>query len=118
MYLIVSIIKSPTFSKSSEGATDLGKKGCHVLEVDVTEQEMIDAALEKVKDQLKEKKLSLHGIVNNAGVNVTSGPMEWNSPEMVEKVLTVNTMGVVRVTRSFLPLIRAAQGDDHSARVL
>ena len=67
MYLIVSIIKSPTFSKSSEGATDLGKKGCHVLEVDVTEQEMIDAALEKVKDQLKEKKLSLHGIVNNAG---------------------------------------------------
>ena len=84
----------------------------------MTEQEMIDAALEKVKDQLKEKKLSLHGIVNNAGVNVTSGPMEWNSPEMVEKVLTVNTMGVVRVTRSFLPLIRAAQGDDHSARVL
>ena len=37
--------------------------------------------------------------------------MEWNAPEMVEKVFNVNVMGIVRVTRTFLPFIRAAQGD-------
>ena len=86
------------------------KEGCHVLEMDVTKQAMIDATLATVEGQLKTKKLLLHGIVNNAGINVTGGPMEWNSPEMVEKQLNVNIMGVVRVTRSFLPLIRAAKG--------
>ena len=97
-------------SKWSEGAHALEAIGCVVLTVDVTKQEMIDAALKEVEDQLKEKKLALYGLVNNAGINVTGGPMEWNSPEMVEKQLNVNTMGVVRVTRSFLPLIRAAKG--------
>jgi len=94
----------------SEGAHALETSGCVVLGLDVTKQEMIDAALKEVEDELKEKKLSLHGLVNNAGINVTGGPMEWSSPEMVEKQLNVNTMGVVRVTRSFLPLIRAAKG--------
>ena len=99
------------FSKSSDGAQALEKAGCHILEMDVTKQDMIDEAVKVVEEELKAKGLLLHGIVNNAGVNVTGGPMEWCSPEMVEKTLNVNTMGVVRVTRSFLPLIRAAKGE-------
>jgi len=98
------------FSKTSDGASALEKAGCVILEMDVTKQDMIDAAAAAVEEQLKQEGLLLHGIVNNAGVNVTSGPMEWNTPEMVDKVLNVNTMGVVRVTRSFLPFIRAAKG--------
>lgn len=104
-----------SLSKSSEGAVALDQEGCYVLEVDVTQQSTIDAALVAVQDHLKNAKLSLYGVVNNAGVNVTSGPMEWSSVESVERVLNVNTMGVVRVTRSFLPLIRAAKGDYFSA---
>ena len=97
-------------SKSSDGAAALEKEGCHVLEMDVTKQESIDAARVDVEERLKSEGLLLHGVVNNAGVNVTAGPLEWATPEMVEKVLTVNTMGVVRVNRSFLPFIRAAKG--------
>ena len=101
------------FSKSSEGAAALEKQGCHILEMDVTKQESIDAARIEAEERLNAEGLMLHGIVNNAGINVTTGPMEWNDPEMVEKVLTVNTMGVVRVTRSFLPFLRAATGETY-----
>ena len=100
------------FSESSEGAAALAKRGCHILEMDVTKQESIDAARIQAEERLEAEGLMLHGIVNNAGINVTTGPMEWNDPEMVAKVLTVNTMGVVRVTRSFLPFLRAATGDE------
>ena len=99
------------FSESSDGASELKSAGCHVLEMDVTKQDMIDAAVASVERRLKDDGLLLHGIVNNAGIAVTSGPMEWNSPESVEKTLNVNTMGVVRVTRAFLPFIRAAKGE-------
>ena len=99
------------FDKTSDGAEALKSIGCDVLGVDVTNQSIIDDALAVVEDCLKDKKMKLHAIVNNAGINVTSGPMEWNAPEMVEKVFNVNVMGMVRVTRTFLPFIRAAQGD-------
>ena len=51
----------------------------------------------------------LWAIVNNAGIaHVTE--MEWCSMENLQRLLDVNTVGPARVTKTFLPLLRRAQG--------
>ena len=51
----------------------------------------------------------LWAVVNNAGVNFT-GDVELTTVELFKWVADVNYMGVVRVTKSFLPLIRKCKG--------
>ncbi|CAG2182651.1 unnamed protein product, partial [Oppiella nova] len=47
-------------------------------------------------------------VVNNAGI-ATVGPLEWGSMDDYHRVFAVNTFGGVRVTRTFLPLIKASK---------
>ena len=63
------------------------------------------------------KYLDLWALVNNAGI-IEYGGLEWGSPgvEHYAKQMDVNALGVVRVTKSFLPLIRDRSND--SARVV
>ncbi|KAF6117579.1 3-hydroxybutyrate dehydrogenase 1 [Phyllostomus discolor] len=49
------------------------------------------------------------GLVNNAGIS-TFGEVEFTSMETYKEVAEVNLWGTVRVTKSFLPLIRRAKG--------
>ncbi|XP_022110912.1 D-beta-hydroxybutyrate dehydrogenase, mitochondrial-like [Acanthaster planci] len=51
----------------------------------------------------------LWGVVNNAGV-LTFGMVEWICLDAFKKVMEVNTWGMVRVTKAFLPLIRKSKG--------
>uniref|UniRef100_A0A8C3WN56 D-beta-hydroxybutyrate dehydrogenase, mitochondrial n=1 Tax=Catagonus wagneri TaxID=51154 RepID=A0A8C3WN56_9CETA len=51
----------------------------------------------------------LWGLVNNAGIS-TFGDVEFTSMETYKEVAEVNLWGTVRVTKSFLPLIRRAKG--------
>lgn len=51
----------------------------------------------------------LHGLVNNAGVYL-GGPLELMKPEEIELTFAVNVTGLLAVTRSCLPMLRAAQG--------
>ena len=97
---------------SSDGAEALKDIGCDVIEMDVTDDKMVDNACAKVEEKLKDRGIKLHAIVNNAGVLVTTGPFEWNSPLMVEQVFNVNVMGAVRVSLAFLPLVRASKGEE------
>lgn len=48
-------------------------------------------------------------MVNNAGVAVFA-ETEWCSMDAYNKVIGVNLMGTIRVTKACLPLIRKAQG--------
>ncbi|KAK8744896.1 hypothetical protein OTU49_000672 [Cherax quadricarinatus] len=85
-----------------------GSKRLHVLQMDVTSQKQIDNALKEVK-KLLEKGEELWGLVNNAGL-ATYGEVEWVNIETFRRFLEVNTIGVLAVTKTFLPLIRRAKG--------
>lgn len=104
-------------SQWSDGAASLVAKDCTVIEVDVTQQKTLDAALPVVEEVLASRGLVLHGVVNNAGLNLSLGPVEWVAPETIQKIFDVNTVGVVRVTRTFLPLVRKARVRSHRQRV-
>lgn len=48
-------------------------------------------------------------VVNNAGVTYSS-EIEWCPIENFQRTIDVNTIGVIRVTKTFLPLLRKSQG--------
>ena len=57
----------------------------------------------------------LWGVVNNAGVNLRSD-VELTSMKYFERLNDVNYLGMVRVTKQFLPLIRKAKGKRNALR--
>jgi NAD(P)-dependent dehydrogenase (short-subunit alcohol dehydrogenase family) len=75
------------------------------VRLDVTIQEDIDAAVEKIRAEGR----GLWGLVNNAGVNHIDPLIEFEDWTM-DFVFDVNVFGVVRVTKAFAPLIIESQG--------
>ncbi|CAL1541586.1 unnamed protein product [Lymnaea stagnalis] len=93
-----------------EGARLLQSKTSPKLELiqlDVTEDEQIEAARVAVAELLMGN--VLWAVVNNAGV-ACHAEFEWTPKKTFQKIIEVNLMGVVNVTRAFLPLVRAAKG--------
>jgi len=75
-----------------------------VVPCDVTSQDQVDAAVVRVGALLKDDKL--HAIVNNAGV-FTMAEVEWCPLAMYRRLFEINCLGAIRVTKAFLPLVRA-----------
>lgn len=48
-------------------------------------------------------------VINNAGI-AAFAEAEWCSLDAYQNMMDVNWMGTVRVTKTFLPLVRAARG--------
>ena len=88
--------------KALEG---LGAGRITALELDVTDEASIAAALKRVT----EAGAALYGLVNNAGVSVT-GPLEEVPLEDWRRQFETNVFGVVAMTRAVLPAMRAARG--------
>ena len=57
----------------------------------------------------------LWGLVNNAGVLGVLGPLEWLRQEDFVNIIEINILGMVRVTRTFLPLLKRSQ---HGGRIV
>jgi len=76
------------------------------IRLDVTDTESITAAVDAVDRATSGR---LHGLVNNAGLSV-NGPLELVPVKHVKNVMDVNVIGLMAVTRAFLPLIRADKG--------
>lgn len=53
--------------------------------------------------------VGLWGVVNNAGVNVM-GDMETTPIDQIDRCLSINLFGMIRVTQQVLPMIRKSQG--------
>ncbi|ETO09774.1 hypothetical protein RFI_27607 [Reticulomyxa filosa] len=103
----VHVIATCLLHKSTEELQQRLSKKCQVYVMDVTKKEEISQILEKVENYMKEnKQLMFWGIVNNAGI-VDYCAFELESSSMFEKVVEVNLLGCVNVTRFFLPLVRA-----------
>lgn len=72
------------------------------LHLDVTDRESIQAAVEHV-----EGLGGLDILINNAGISA-SGTLEKSSEEQWQKIIEINVMSVVNMTRAFLPLLKAS----------
>lgn len=77
-----------------------------VLSLDVTSEGEIQKAFELVSAKVDSKEFIL---VNNAGIAI-GGPIESLPMQEWKKVFDVNVMGLVNVTKVFLPLVRRTHG--------
>ncbi|XP_077528688.1 retinol dehydrogenase 7-like [Haemaphysalis longicornis] len=94
--------------ENSDGAKGLKKRAnLRVLQMDVTKEEEIQAALQTVQETLDDK--VLWAVVANAGVS-SMGYIEWQPMSRVRSVFDVNTFGALSVATAFLPLLKKAQG--------
>ena len=75
------------------------------IRLDVTVQEEIDAAVERIRAEGR----GLYGLVNNAGV-VVVGPMIELPESELDYLFDVNLYGPYRVTKAFAPLIIESRG--------
>ena len=75
-----------------------------VLQLDVTDQTSIQAAVTTVIEQSG----GIYGLVNNAGINI-GGYFEDLSEEEIRQVFEVNIFGTMAVTRAVLPYMRVAR---------
>jgi len=96
------------------GAQELSRTAAHpntlkLLNLDVTKDEDVQKALQVIKTDLEKDGVKLWAIVNNAGIAKLAW-VEWGTLEDFQKVIGVNLIGMVRVTRAFLPLIRQTKG--------
>ena len=79
------------------------------LVVDVTDDASVEAAAATIARELPAG-AGLDGLVNNAGILVTPGPVEWTPTSAYRKMMDVNVIGMAAVTKSVLALVRKAQG--------
>lgn len=90
-----------------EDSTALDETGSTLVPLDVTDSDSLAEARAVVEGHLGRE--PLWGLVNNAGV-VDAGPVEMMDLRETRRVFDVNVLGVLAVTQTFLPSIRAAKG--------
>ncbi|CAH1247903.1 HSD17B6 [Branchiostoma lanceolatum] len=79
------------------------------IQMDVTSSDSVQAAFRVVENALGSK--GLWGLVNNAGIGgVGGGSMEWANLPDYQAVLNVNLLGMIDVTKTFLPLLKRSRG--------
>lgn len=88
-----------TPSKETE-LTKLSNVICPQL--DVTQSESIHSALKETLDRFGK----IDVVVNNAGYGLT-GPFEGATEDQIKKQFETNVFGLMRVTRSVLPILRS-----------
>jgi NAD(P)-dependent dehydrogenase (short-subunit alcohol dehydrogenase family) len=76
--------------------------GVEWVRIDVTSDESVAAAAAEVRERFG----GLDVLVNNAGIPGHLGGVEEFDGPRVAEVLDVNTVGIVRTTHAFLPLLR------------
>ena len=86
----------------------LGENVVPVL-LDVTSDESVAKATERIRNHIGSDR-GLDGLVNNAGILVTPGPVEWTPISAYRRMLDVNLIGMARVTKAVLPLLRRGRG--------
>ncbi len=90
---------------ASLGREAADRLGAHFLQLDVTDQASVDAAIAELRD--REGRLDV--LVNNAGIAGGRTPVEQLTADDVRRVYETNVFGVVRVTQAALPLLRASE---------
>jgi short-subunit dehydrogenase len=91
-------------ARRTETLSDLEAVGCHALELDVTSEDSMIAAVKAVEDE--------HGrvgtLINNAGYG-EYGPIEETDLGRVRTMFETNVFGLARLTQLVLPAMRRAR---------
>lgn len=74
--------------------------------LDVTNEDSIATAVAHIREC---DSGGLHGLVNNAGLSI-NGPLEMVRMADIRKLMDVNVIGLMAVTKACLPLLRAGRG--------
>ena len=74
--------------------------------LDVTDDESTAAAVNTVTEATSGE---LFGLINNAGLSL-NGPLELVPVADIERLMQVNVIGLLAVTKAFLPLLRRSRG--------
>jgi meso-butanediol dehydrogenase / (S,S)-butanediol dehydrogenase / diacetyl reductase len=84
-----------------------GSAGAMSLKMDVTDRADVEAAVTRVADELG----GLDVVVNVAGGDIPHGAFEETDDETWSALLDLNLLGVVRVCRTAIPLLRRSTRD-------
>ncbi|KAK0426428.1 hypothetical protein QR680_009704 [Steinernema hermaphroditum] len=79
------------------------------LPLNVTDDDSVKQAAETVEKSLKTG-VDFWALVNNAGVFTCYGPDDWCTIEDYKYSYDVNTLGIVRTTHAFKPLLKRSRG--------
>jgi NADP-dependent 3-hydroxy acid dehydrogenase YdfG len=77
--------------------------------LDVTKDSHVERSVQTVEQYKERYGLQFVGLVNNAGVS-KGLPLEIQPFSFVEQVYGVNTFGLLKVTKEFIPLLRRSKG--------
>jgi NAD(P)-dependent dehydrogenase (short-subunit alcohol dehydrogenase family) len=88
-------------ARKLDSISDLGAHGCHLLELDVTDDASMTAAVKTVEDA----EGAVGVLVNNAGYS-QSGAVESIPMDAVRKQFETNVFGLVRMCQLVLPRMR------------
>ncbi|KAI1289750.1 D-beta-hydroxybutyrate dehydrogenase, mitochondrial [Halotydeus destructor] len=87
-------------------------RSMQVVRMDVTSDEDIARCEELITNVLTRERLTLHGLVNNAGI-ASPAAIEFNidrSATDFQRIMDVNFLAHVRTCRTFLPFLRRSKG--------
>jgi NAD(P)-dependent dehydrogenase (short-subunit alcohol dehydrogenase family) len=90
---------------TEQGQAAAEQLGARFVQLDVTDDTSVAAAAEIVRAQVGH----LDILVNNAGIHGEVTSAEEMTVEHLLPVYQTNVFGIVRVTRAFLPLLRASE---------
>ena len=93
--------KNASKAEALREATKGGSGTLHLLELDVTKDESVNAAVAQVSEYAN----GLDVVINNAGIGV-GGFLEGFSSNQLKDILDTNVVGVHRVNRAVLPIMR------------
>ena len=74
--------------------------------LDVTREDTITAGMERVAGRTGGE---LFGLINNAGMSL-NGPLELLQLSEIGRLMEVNVLGLLAVTKAFIPLLRKGKG--------
>lgn len=102
---VFGLARDPAGSPELQALAEAHPDSLTPVPCDVADGESVTAARERVAEAVD----SLDVVVNNAGVAGRGDGIEDLDLEAVRRVFEINTLGPLRVTRAFLPLLRAAE---------
>uniref|UniRef100_A0A183DCA6 (+)-neomenthol dehydrogenase n=1 Tax=Gongylonema pulchrum TaxID=637853 RepID=A0A183DCA6_9BILA len=79
------------------------------FQMDISSDESVSSAVTYVSEILQQLNKELYAVVNNAATPGTNMFDDLLNMEEYERLITVNTMGVIRVTRAFKPMIKRSK---------
>ena len=98
---VFATARRPDEADELAGLADEHPDRLTVLECDVSDPDSIEAARDAVAGAVD----GLEIVLNNAGIMGERGEIEEIDPAEIRRVFEVNTLGPVRVTQAFLPLL-------------